>query len=101
MTNLLSYQTHDNDVCDKCDTCHKWDTHDMCHSVTRCNTTWHQIQGEQKVRERYSHCSGVHIVRLIALKAIPLDFWGHVLSSHDIKSARNIPYKVIVANKKR
>jgi hypothetical protein len=59
----------------------------------------HTIQGEQKARERYSHCSRLHIVRLIALKPIPLDFLSHVLSSNDIESVKNIPKKVIVANK--
>jgi hypothetical protein len=47
--------------------------------------------------------SRVHIVRLIAMKPITLYFWGHVLSSNDIESVKNIPQKVIVhvANKKK
>jgi hypothetical protein len=59
------------------------------------------IQGEQKVRERYSHYSSVYIVRPIARKPIPLDFSAHVLSSNVIESAKNIPQKVIVTFKRK
>jgi hypothetical protein len=59
------------------------------------------LQGEQKVRERYSHYSSVYIVRPIALKPIPLDFSGHLLSSNVIESGKYIPQKVIVAYKRK
>jgi hypothetical protein len=43
----------------------------------------------------------VYIVCQIALKPIPLDFSGHVLSSNVIKSVKNSPQKVIKAFKRK
>jgi hypothetical protein len=54
------------------------------------------IQGEQKVRERFSHCPSAHCVCRIALKPTPLDFSGHVLSSNVIEYVKNIPQIVFL-----
>jgi hypothetical protein len=55
------------------------------------------MKGEQKVRERFSHCPNVRCECRIALKAAPLDFSDQVLSSNVITGVKNIPEIVFLA----
>jgi hypothetical protein len=74
MTHLMTNDTYGNDIFYKCD-----------------------IQGEQKVRKRFSHCPSLHAVCRIALKTTPLDFSDHVLSCNVIEYVKNIPKIVFLA----
>jgi hypothetical protein len=41
--------TRGNDICDMCDTCHKCESHQMCYTVSRCNTLTQKVQ---KIRKK-------------------------------------------------
>jgi hypothetical protein len=49
MVHDTSHMANYNDICDKCDTCHNRDSHDMCHTVTQCDTYGNKIVKRTKI----------------------------------------------------